>query len=507
LTGYCSRVQAQGSYDVLVLGGGTAGSVLAARLSEDQDRSVCLVEAGPDYGSHGDGAWPSELLDGRERPDTHDWRDETGPLMVARVISGCSAHNLCLWIHPAAADWEEWVRASGDNGWSPAAMRAQIDRVESVMPLRKFTVAELNPWLRTCMDAAAEIGLGVLDDVNDHRYDTGLGPTPLNAVGTTRWNAAFAYLDAARSRPNLTILADSLVERVELSGDRAVGALVSNSSSRVVLKGGRVILTAGSYGSPAVLMRSGIGPQSELARHGIPLAADLPVGQRLRDHLMVRMRFAPTAAMQDRIDEHATSGLTFFSQGMARARSSQVGDGPWDLHLMVGLVAAEKGGFPERAGHLLGLYAALVKPEWTGAVTLRSRDPAQLPLVTPQDLGCERDMVAILDGIELCGELIRSEAARGAWQEQLVPDPALAGDALRDHCAGAVAPYFHPVGSCAIGRPGDGQSVVDATGRVHGFQNLYVADASIMPTIPRANTNLPVLAAAERIAELLTEQD
>jgi len=116
-------------------------------------------------------------------------------------------------------------------------------------------------------------------------------------------------------------------------------------------------------------------------------------------------------------------------------------------------------------------------------------------------------ITAILDGIELCGELIRSQAARGAWQEQLVPDPALAGAALREHCAGAVAPYFHPVGTCAIGRAGDGQSVVDAAGRVHGFENLYVADASIMPSIPRANTNLPVLAAAERIAQLLAARD
>jgi choline dehydrogenase len=211
--------------------------------------------------------------------------------------------------------------------------------------------------------------------------------------------------------------------------------------------------------------------------------------------------------MQERIDVHAASGLTFFSQGIARARSSQVGDGRWDLHLMVGLIPAVDGGFPDRAGHVLGLNAALVKPEWTGAVTLRSSDPSRLPLVTPPDLGSERDMAAMLDGMQLCSELIHSRAAQRAWEEQLIPEPQLSGDGLREHCAANVSPYFHPVGTCAMGRPEDRQSVVDAIGTVHGFQNLHVADASIMPTIPRANTNVPVMAAAERIAGLLGAMD
>lgn len=494
-------MEARGTHSVLILGGGTAGCVLAARLSEDPDRSVCLVEAGPDYGLHDDGAWPAELLDGREVPDSHDWRDDAGALMVARVIGGCSAHNLCFWIHPAAADWDEWASASGDSGWSGSAMSAYVDRVESVMPLRRSNSGEVNPWLQTCIDAATEIGLGALEDVNDHRHDTGLGPMPLNAVGTTRWNSAFAYLDAARGRSNLEILANSLVERVELSGDRAVGATVRHDGSQTLLRAERIVLTAGSYGSPAVLMRSGIGSEVELGRHGIAVAADLPVGRRLRDHFSVRLRLAPSAGMQARISEHAAGGLTFFSQGIARARSSQVGAGPWDLHLMVGLTTAAEGGFPERSGHVLGLNAAVVRPEWTGTVTLRSGDPAHLPLVTPQNLNSNRDMAAILDGVELCHELIRSKAADGTWQEQLAPDPGLSGDALREYCAAVVGPYFHPVGTCAMGRPGDGRSVVDACGRVHGFDNLHVADASIMPTIPRANTNLPVLAVAERIAE------
>jgi choline dehydrogenase len=489
-------------HDVLILGGGTAGCALAARLSEDRGRSVCLVEAGPDYGPHDGGGWPREMLDGRDGPDTHDWRDDEGRLMVARVIGGCSAHNLCFWVRPAAADWDEWVEASGDSGWSGDAMRQHVGRVESTMPLRRFTDDEVNPWLRTCIEAADEIGLGALDDVNDHSHATGAGTMPLNVVGTTRWNAAFAYLDAARERPNLTILPDSLIDRVLFEGDRAVGALVRRDGVEIRLRGERVVVTAGSYGSPAVLMRSGIGPEAELARHGIAVIADLPVGLRLRDHFSVRMRLSPSASMQEQIDLHAGTGLTFFSQGIARARTSQAPDGLWDLHLMVGLVAAAEGGFPERSGHVLGLNSALVKPEWTGSVSLRSKDAQHLPRVTAQDLGCERDMSAMLEGLELCGELIRSEAARGTWEHQLAPDGEQSGDSMRAYCSESVSPYFHPVGTCAMGRP-DGGSVVDAIGRVHGIQKLHVADASIMPTIPRANTNLPVLAAAERIAQRL----
>lgn len=488
-----------GSFDVLVLGGGTAGSVLAARLSEDARRSVCLVEAGPDYGPHDSGRWPAEMLDARDGPDTHDWRDDRGASSVARIVGGCSSHNLCFWIHPAAADWDEWALASGDDAWSAVEMRRHIDRVESTMPLRRFEGYELNPWLRTCIDAAREIGLGALDDVNDHADVTGAGPMPVNCVGTTRWNAAFAYLDGARSRPNLTILPDALVERITLDGDRASGAIIHREGSAQALSGNLVVLTAGAYGSPAVLLRSGIGPEQELTRHAIKPVAVLPVGLGLRDHCSVRMRLTPSAEMQEAIDEHARSGLTFFSQGIARARSSHAIDDLWDLHLMIGLVQAARGGFPDRSGYLLGLNSALVKPDWVGSVTLRSRDPAHLPVVARQNLSSPRDMAAMLDGLSLCGDLIRSQAARDTWVQQLTPDAGLSDDELRSHCAGSVSPYFHPVGTCAMG----GQGVVDSGGRVHGFENLHVADASIMPVIPRANTNLPVLAVAERIAQRL----
>lgn len=488
-------------HDVLILGGGTAGCVLAARLSEDPGRDVCLVEGGPDYGPHGSGGWPRELLDVRGIASTHDWTDADGSLQVARVIGGCSAHNLGFWVHPAREDWDEWAAATGDDGWSADAIAPAIGRVEERMPLRLAAGDEIGPWLATMMEAAEEIGLRSGADVND--LDEGVAPVPLNVDGTTRWNAAFAYLDEARDRPNLTIVERALVDRIRLEGDRATGAVVVMPAGESSIAASLVIVASGAYGSPAILLRSGIGPADELRRHGIEQRAELPVGAHLRDHMAVRFRLAPSESMQRRLDEFEARADGFVVQGLLKGRSSRCPEGLWDLHGVILAIPAADGGFPERGGHVLGLSASLVKPAWTGTVRLRGSDPGTLPEVTPHGLGTDPDMACVLDGLDLCRRLVEAPAARDGWTEQLAPDPALDEDALRHYCDGNALPYFHPVGTCAMGRPDDGVSTVDGSGRVHGIEGLRVADASIMPAIPRANTNMPTFVVAERIAELL----
>lgn len=492
-------MRATTAYDVLILGGGTAGCVLAARLSENPDRSVCLVEAGPDYGPHGSGRWPDELLDARAIPDSHDWSDDDHTLAVARVIAGCSAHNLCFWVHPAPEDWDDWAAATGEDGWSARGIRPAIERVEERIPLQLAAGERINPWLETMIEAAEELGLGTGADIN--RLGEGLAPMPLNADGSTRVNAAFAYLDQARGRANLTIRDRCLIDRVELAGDRAVGAVVRGPEGETVLAAKRVVVSAGAYGSPAVLLRSGIGPGEELRRHLIELRAELPVGTRLEDHFATRFRLAPSEAMQRRLDQYATTGPTFVCQGLLKGRSSRCPQGLWDLHGVIVAIPAADAGFPERTGHVLGLSSSLLKPAWTGTVTLRSADPETLPEVSPYRLDDAGDAATMLEGLELCGRLVETRAAREAWTEQLLPDPGLDGEALRRWCERSLSSYFHPVGTCAMGREGDGISTVSADGRVHGLEGLHVADASIIPTVPRANTNLAVLAVAERIAE------
>src|ERR671934_2632677 len=231
-------------YDVVVAGGGTAGCVLAARLSEDPHRAVCLVEAGPDYGPYSDGRWPADILDGRWLAlDSHCWErddEEDRSQLRARILGGCSAHNACVMLRGAAADYDEW-----GPGWTAAELTPCLDRAEREFGTRSLDGEELAPWHGAFAEAVAE-------DVIVH-------PVNMTEEGV-RWTAGFAYVDPARNRENLTILADTLVDRVLLDGDRAAGVATSAGD----IDAATIVLTASAYGSPGGVVGSRIGPQAEL---------------------------------------------------------------------------------------------------------------------------------------------------------------------------------------------------------------------------------------------------
>jgi choline dehydrogenase len=300
-------------WDVLILGGGTAGCALAARLSEGDSRSVCLVEAGHDYGAFPDGGWPADLVDARSGTDSHDWSDGERALKVAAVIGGCSAHNLCVVALGARSDYDRWASHTGDPGWSYAGFEPYLHRVEATLGVRHFTTEELGSWAQAIIEGAVELGIPAVGDLNDPGAVEGVGSLPLNVHGSVRWNAAFAYLDPARPRRNLSIISDALVDRVSLVGRKASGALLLVGSERLVIGADVVVICAGAYGSPAILMRSGIGPEEELRHHGIGVAARLPVGDRLRDHFGVPIRFEPGARAKASLERHRDRGLLFFS--------------------------------------------------------------------------------------------------------------------------------------------------------------------------------------------------
>jgi choline dehydrogenase len=263
-------------FDVLVLGGGAAGCALASRLSENPDRRVCLVEAGPDYGPFEDGRWPADILDARrlaieshcwERDDEHD-RSQ----LRAKILGGCSAHNACVVMRGAPGDYA-WSR-----GWSYAELVPFLERAEQTLQARRPSEDELAPWLRALRESAGDLDALQL----------------MNAAGSVRWNAAFAYVDPARARPNLTILAETLIDRVLLEDGVARGAVAGGRE----LTADVVAVTASSYGSPGILLRSGIGPADELERHEIPLVAELPVGEGLTDHVGTGAAWQPTERLQ-----------------------------------------------------------------------------------------------------------------------------------------------------------------------------------------------------------------
>jgi choline dehydrogenase len=482
-------------FDVVVLGGGSAGCALAARLSEDADRTVCLVEAGPDYGAYGDGRWPAEILDARVLPFSHLWESEDGDRSSsrARIIGGCSAHNNCVVAWGTPSDYDVWGEAA--PGWSFAELAPCLRRAEAQLETRRFRDAELAPWHRAMLEAGQALGFPLVDDPNDPEALACVAPYPLNARESMRWNASFAYLDPARGRLNLTILAETLADRLSLDHGRARAAVVRRNGRDVEVEAETVVVAAGAYGSPAILLRSGIGPEKDLRRLGIGVVASLPdVGANLVDHPGVGLGWEATKLLQTETARQDETGLLFEGATLVKAQSTACERNSWDLHVLPWTN-------PERdeLGQPTGRYeisAAVfaVKPRSRGRLRLRSADPLEPLWIEHGFLSAPTDLAVLVDGIELVRQLASAPSAPAFAARETRPGPAADVEGyVREQVRG----YFHPVGTCALG------PVVDAAGRVHGFANLYVADASIMPTIPRANTNLTTIAIAERIAELM----
>ena len=418
-------------FEVVVVGGGTAGCVVAGRLSEDPGRSVCLVEAGPDYGPFDGGGWPADLLDGTQLAFSHSWETdrEDRSQLRARVLGGCSAHNACVALRGVPADYD-W-----GHGWSYASLEPWFERAESTLRVRRILHEELTPWHAAWADAAGA-------DAIVH---------PVNMVGDVRWNAAFAYLDPARTRSNLTILAETLADRVE--GD----ALVTN---RGEIHAETIVLTAGAYGSPAILLRSGLVA---------------PVGENLRDHVGAGVGWEPTQALVDDVGAVPMAQVTIARRG-------------GDIFLFPAL-----GPGPEISG-----AAFAMKPRSTGRVKLNDEDPRSPLAIDHGFLTDPADADDVAEGIEALRELAGSREVRRYIAREIRPGPEVSS---ASHARTAFRGFFHPVGTCALGL------VAEADGRVPALEHVYVADASFVPEIPRANTNLTVAAVAERLAAGLAETE
>ena len=503
------------TFDVVLVGAGPAGCALASRLTEDAGCALALVEAGPDYGADPD-RWPAELRDaGSVAADSHPWgytlagRPVDRPLALhrARVVGGSSAINACLWLRGSAADYDTWA-ALGNPGWSFADLLPYFRRAESdplggplhgtdgPVPVQRAADAEL-PGVALAFAAAGEaLGFPWIDDLNgDPVQRPGVGPGPKNVAGGVRMNAAFTYLAAARSRPNLTLITDTLVDRVIIEEGRAVGILAADGRE---VRGREVVLGAGAYGSPAILLRSGIGPAADLQALGIPVVADRPgVGAHLLDHPKVQLVNAdgmPVIAVRP----EAAPQRQAFARRMIKARSSQAAD-EIDLHIYPFVFRDEARG---RWAFLL--IASLQHATSQGTVRLTAPDP-EAPLEIDHNYLAEPgELEACCDGIQLAARLAATEPLASAVDPVPGDAPDWSDrDAVRAWVLDTVGTTFHPSSTCRMGPVEDPTAVVDHEGRVHGIDGLRVADASIFPTGPRANLHCTVVAVAEKLADTM----
>lgn len=509
------------TYDDIIVGAGSAGAVLAARLSEDPGRRVLLLEAGRHYAT--EATTPDDLLDANAMSLVkHSWGFTTQltsnrrvMFPLGKVTGGSSAVGNTVVIRGTPQDYDEWADA-GNPLWSwehvlPVfrALEDDLDFGESdvhgrggPVPVRRWRSDELTDVQQSFLDVCLDAGHPWAEDHN-HPASTGVGPIPSNRRDPwTRVSTTGSYLWPARTRENLTILPHALVDRVVFEGDRATGVVLSvDGGPYSEIRARRVILSAGAVATPAILLRSGIGPAEDLRALGIPVRANLAgVGAGLIDQPRIGVFMTPKPGYEN---EGKSTG-----QIVTRTTDSQFNDRYFAMVNRFDLTLH----FPELrrvagARAVFGVMVVLRKQHSRGRVTLASGNPYSAPRIDLGYLSDERDYALLADGVRGCWELASSPKIFDKGEQLVALDERVMDDdeALRDYVERAVDSAYNPVGTARMGPAGDPSAVVDQRCAVHGVENLHVADASVMPSMVCANTHLSVVMIGERAATLLRD--
>jgi len=528
-------------YDYVIVGAGTAGCLLANRLSADPDVKVLLLEAG----GRDDWIWiriPVGYLFCINNPRT-DWMYRTEPdeglngrsIIYARgkVLGGCSSINAMIYMRGQARDYDEWAALTGDSSWSWQSVLPIFRKSEDYFRGADEAHGAGGEWrvepqrlrwdiLDSYRQAMVQAGIPCTDDFN--RGDNeGCGYFLVNQTRGVRLNTARAFLQPAQNRPNLTVLTQAQVRRLRFEGRRCTGVEITRDGvGEAAIANIETILSAGSIGSPQLLQVSGVGPGPLLQQHGIPLLHEMPgVGENLQDHLQLRMAFKVknVVTLNQRVNSlfgKAAMGLEYllFRSGPLTMAPSQLGGftrsspehSTANVEIHTQPLSLDKFGDPLHPFNAFTSSICNLRPTSRGYVRIKDPDPHVAPAIHCRYLSTDEDRKVAIDSLRLTRRIAQQPALAPFQPEEFVPGPQFASDDELVHAAGNVGTtIFHPVSTCRMGREDDPTAVVDARLRVRGLGGLRVVDASIMPTITSGNTNSPTLMIAEKAASMIQE--